>query len=235
MTLVLQPNRQHLQMSWTDADMSHDPFKIGATVRRRRLKPTVLIANCLFAMLLLWCDLSWAEQFLGEVQVAYAQSRNKEEQSSLIETTAYLEALISDNLSGFVVGYYDDTFRSTTLGMAMRFGSLQVGLGIGNATFNQSNHFVINPLAYYLDDTYTVYLHAEHYSNERDEPWYVRGYALRNFGLLSVGAYGDSFFGIGPRVDAKIGKHFSVWTAYSVALQPEKSAMRSMFGVWVGF
>ena len=186
-------------------------------------------------MLLLWCDPLWAEQLSGEVQVAYAQSRNKEEQISLIETTAYLEARISDDLSGFVVGYYDDEFRSTTIGMAMMFGSLQVGLGIGNATFNQSNHFVINPLAYYLDDTYTAYLHAEHYSNERDEPWYVKGYALRKFGLLSVGVYGDSFFGVGPRLDVKIGEHFSVWTAYSVAFQPEEGAMKSMFGVSVGF
>lgn len=47
---------------------------------------------------------------------------------------------------------------------------------------------------------------------------------MRKIGLLSMVAYGDSFFGVGPRLDFKIGEHFEIWAAFSVAFRPAVGA-----------
>jgi hypothetical protein len=92
-------------------------------------------------------------------------SKDKSVQRSLSTVSAYLEYEMADDISVFVVGYLDQEFRSATVGLSRKVGHLQLGLGVGQATFDEMNHAVLNPWAYYADDDYKGYLHYELYRN----------------------------------------------------------------------
>ncbi len=176
-----------------------------------------------------------AEGLTGEVQFVSAASRNIEEVRSLSQISVYLEADIADELSGFLIGYYDREFRSTLIGLAKKYGNLQIALGFGQATYDQINHLVLNPWLYYSNDDYRGYLHAEYYSKERDEPWFFKGYILKKLGDLSVGAYGESDFGIGPRLDIKMAEHWNIFAAIPIACRPKEGSTKAIIGVTVDF
>jgi hypothetical protein len=94
-------------------------------------------------------QLAHAEGVTGEIQVVSVPSKDKSVQRSLTEVSVYLEYEIANDVSAFVVGYHDQEFRSATVGLARKLGDWQLGLGLGHAAFDEMNHLVINPWAYY--------------------------------------------------------------------------------------
>ena len=88
-----------------------------------------------------------AEGVTGEIQVVSVPGRDTHVQRSLTEISAYLEYGLTGDVSVFAVGYYDQEFRSATIGLARKLGDWQLGLGVGHASFDDMSHQVINPWA----------------------------------------------------------------------------------------
>lgn len=176
-----------------------------------------------------------AEGITGEIQVVSVPSKDRSAQRSLTEVSVYLEYGITDAVSVFAVGYHDQEFRSAAVGLARKLGDWQVGLGVGQATFDEMNHVVINPWAYYADDDYKGYLHYESYRNGSTHSHFMKGYALKHFGVFSLGAHAEMDFGLGPRVEAKLSEGFRLWGVVPVAHRPSEGAMKGMIGLTAEF
>ena len=130
-----------------------------------------------------------AEGVSGEIQVVGYISKDKSVQQSLSTVSAYLEYEIADEVSAFVVGYLDQEFREAVIGLAKKVGGLQLGLGVGQAAFDEMNHVVMNPWAYYADHDYRWYLHYELYRNGSKYSDFMKGYALKHFDVISLGKH----------------------------------------------
>ena len=156
------------------------------------------------AVLILGGQFAHAEGVSGEIQVVGYISKDKSVQRSLSTVMAYLEYEIADEVSAFVVGYLDQEFREVAVGLAKKVGDLQLGLGVGQATFDEMNHLVLNPWAYYADDHYKGYLHYELYGNGSTYSDFMKGYALKHFDVISLDLHAETDFGLGPRVEAKL-------------------------------
>lgn len=176
-----------------------------------------------------------AEGVTGEIQVVSVLSKDKRVQRSLTEISVYLEYGLTDDISAFAVGYHDQEFRSTTVGLARKLGDWQLGLGLGHAAFDEMNHLVINPWAYYADDDYKGYLHYEHYRNGSTHSHFMKGYALKHFGAISLGAHAEMDFGVGPRIEAKLVDGLKLWGVVPVAHRPKEGAMKAMIGLSTEF
>ena len=176
-----------------------------------------------------------AEGVNGEIQVVGYISKDKSVQRSLSTVSAYLEYEMADEVSAFVVGYLDQEFRSATVGLARKVGDLQLGLGVGQATFDEMNHVVLNPWAYYADDHYKGYLHYELYRNGSTHSDFMKGYALKHFDVIWLGVHAETDFGIGPRVEAKLADGLRLWGVVPVAHQPTEGAMKAMIGLTAEF
>lgn len=176
-----------------------------------------------------------AEGISGEIQAVVVPGKDKSVQRSLTEITVYLEYGLTEAVSVFAVGYHDQEFRSTTVGLARKLGDWQVGLGAGHAAFDGMNHLVVNPWAYYADDDYKGYLHYERYRNGSTQSHFMKGYALKHFGAFSVGAHAEMDFGVGPRIEAKLVDGLRLWGVVPVAHQPKEGAMKGMIGLTAEF
>ncbi len=187
------------------------------------------------ALLMLGGQFVHAEGVNGEIQVVGYISKDKSVQRSLSTVSAYLEYEIADEVSVFVVGYLDQEFRSATVGLSRKVGHLQLGLGVGKATFDEMNHAVLNPWAYYADDDYKGYLHYEVYRNGSTSSGFMKGYALKHFDVISLGLHAETDFGIGPRVEAKLADGLKLWGVVPVVRQPTEGAMRAMIGLTAEF
>ena len=185
--------------------------------------------------LILGCQFVHAEGVSGEIQVVGYISKDKSVQQSLSTLSAYVEYEIGDEVSVFVVGHLDQEFRSATVGLSRKVGHLQLGLGVGQATFDEMNHAVLNPWAYYAGDDYKGYLHYELYRNGSKYSDLMKGYALKRFDVVYVGVHAETDFGIGPRVEAKLADGLRLWGVVPVARQPTEGAMRAMIGLTAEF
>ena len=192
---------------------------------------TALLALCL----ILGGQFAHAEGVSGEIQVVGYISKDKSVQRSLSTVMAYLEYEIAAEVSAFVVGYLDQEFREAVVGLARKVGDLQLGLGVGQATFDEMNHVVLNPWAYYADDHYKGYLHYELYRNGSTHSDFMKGYALKHFDVISLGVHAETDFGLGPRVEAKLAYRLRLWGVVPVAHQPTEGAMKAMIGLTAEF
>lgn len=176
-----------------------------------------------------------AEGVSGEIQLVTVTSKDKSVQQSLSEVMAYLEYEIANEIYAFVVGYYDQEFRSATVGLSRKLGNLQLGFGVGQATFDGMDHAVLNPWAYYADDDYKGYLHYELYRNGDSHSYFMKGYALKHFDMMSIGVHAETDFGVGPRVEVELAEGFRLWGVVPVALQPKESVWSAMIGLAAEF
>lgn len=176
-----------------------------------------------------------AEGVTGEIQVVNISSKDKRVQRSLTEVSVYLEYGLTDDVSAFAVGYHDQEFRSATIGLARKLGDWQLGLGVGHAAFDDMSHQLINPWAYYADDDYKGYLHYELYRNGSTHSDFAKGYALKHFGAISLGAHAEMDFGVGPRIEARLTDGLRLWGVVPVAHRPQEGAMKVMIGLTAEF
>lgn len=176
-----------------------------------------------------------SEGIAGEIQVVSMPSKDRDVKRSLTEVSIYLEYGLNNDVSAFTVGYHDQEFRSTTIGLAQKIGNWQLGLGVGHASFDDMSHQVINPWAYYADDDYKGYLHYEFYRNGSTHSDFMKGYALKHFGAISLGAHAEMDFGVGPRIEAKLIDGVRLWDVVPVAHRPKEGAMKAMIGLTAEF
>lgn len=176
-----------------------------------------------------------AQTLTGEIQAVAVPSKDREAQRSLTEISVYLEYELANGISAFGVGYHDQEFRSATIGLARKLGDWQLGLGLGQATFDEMNHLVVNPWVYYADDNYKGYIHYESYRNGSAHSHFMKGYALKNLGRLSVGAHAEIDFGVGPRIEIRLVDGLKLWGVVPVAHRPQEGAMKGMLGVTAEF
>lgn len=186
-------------------------------------------------VLIIGGELARAEGITGEIQVVGIASKDRNTQRSLTGVTLYLEYEMTSEASVFAVGYHDQEFRSETIGLARKLGDWQLGLGVGHAAFDDMNHLVINPWAYYADDDYKGYLHYESYRNGSAHSRYMRGYVLKNIGSFSLGAHAEMDFGVGPRVEAKLSDGLRLWGVIPIANRPIEGSMKGMIGLTAEF
>lgn len=195
-----------------------------------RVKTSLLALGLIFGG-----QLAHAEGVSGEIQVVGYISKDKSVQPSLTTLSAYLEYEITDEVSAFVVGYLDQEFREAVVGLAKKVGDLQLGLGVGQATFDEMNHVVLNPWAYYADQDYRWYLHYELYRNGSTYSDFMKGYALKRFDAISLGVHAETDFGLGPRVEARLAGGLKLWGVVPIAHQPTEGAMKAMIGLTAEF
>ncbi len=194
-----------------------------------------LLYGMIAAALIPGGQLARAEGVTGEIQVVGIPSKDKRVQRSLTEFSLYLEYGLTDEVSAFAVGYHDQEFRSAAVGLARKLGDWQVGLGLGQAAFDDLNHLVINPWVYYADDDYKGYLHYESYRNGSTHSHFMKGYALKHFGAFSLGAHAEMDFGAGPRIEARLADGLRLWGVVPVAYRPSEGAMKGMVGLTAEF
>ena len=154
---------------------------------------------------------------------------------SLLSTLLYAEKpLPMPDVSAFVAMHHDREFRAIYAGLARKFGDLQLGLGIGNAWFDQLRHPAINPWLFYSDVTSEAFLSAERYGGEDRAPWCYKGHATwRIADSIFIGAYGEKDLGVGPMIRWRNGS-FRIWVAVPVISRPEAGA-RGVAGVQIEF
>jgi hypothetical protein len=150
-----------------------------------------------------------------------------------LEATTYIEFGLKNDFSFFASGFIDEEFRSLTLGMARTFGNLQLGIGLGQARFDGMTHDVINPWAYYEDNRYRGYLHYERYRKEHSQSYFMKAYAVRQFGPVSLGMHYESDLGTGPRVEANLSDQLQLWGVVPVSNRPESDDVLVMIGLTV--
>lgn len=194
-----------------------------------------LLHGLIAVVLILGGQAARAEGVTGEIQVVSVASKDTHVQRSLTEISAYLEYGLTDDVSAFAVGYHDQEFRSATIGLARKLGDWQLGLGVGHASFDDMSHQVFNPWAYYADDDYKGYLHYEYYRNGSTHSDFMKGYALKRFGAISLGVHGERDFGVGPRIEAKLADGLKLWGVVPVAHRPKVGAMKAMIGLSAEF
>lgn len=165
-----------------------------------------------------------------QVETVSHLSRNKSEQRNLLGKIGYLEKEVNDDgLSVWVQGYHDAAFQAVYLGLAQKFGNLQVALGTGKAYYDGRSRTLANPWVYYGDEERGLegLLYAEVY---RGEPvHFYKGSFQKTFenGVIA-GVYGESFAGIGLMLGYQFNKHFSVRVVVPMVLQPEEGKQTAL-------
>jgi hypothetical protein len=153
----------------------------------------------------------------------------------LLATQIYAEkALPLQDVSAFLVVHHDKEFRSVYAGLARQFGDLQLGIGFGNAWYDNRRHPTLNPWLFYSRDDIEAFVSAEHYSREGEAPWFYKGYVRHRISdSVFVGAHGEKDFGVGPHIGWGSGS-FKIWSVVPVADRP-KDGSRLAVGLQVEF
>jgi len=138
---------------------------------------------------------------------------------------------------GFGAFHIDGGFHSAYAGVGKKFGDLQVAIGVGSARFDETSHLTVNPWIYYSKDGLEGYLSAEHYGNEKIEPWFFTGYVHKDVTeKVFVGVYGESGFGVGPMIGTSLfNEKLKVWVTLSAMNRREEGAPRMIFGISYNF
>lgn len=179
---------------------------------------------------------SVSSDIIGEVRIVSMRSRDKDVQGNLLMKQVYLEKPISDGVSVFFFGYHDKEFHSGSVGLAKQVEDWQFGFGAGTAKYEKLSRFVVNPWLYYHKDTDSAVLSCEHYSKERDEPWFCKGYVERKFGDFLAGAYGETGSGTGPMVGYYLMDNVKLWASVPVVNKPrDGSGFNTFVGLTVKF
>lgn len=119
-------------------------------------------------------------------------------------------------------------------GLARKFGDLQLGIGIGNAWYDEQRHPTINPWLYFATDDVEIYATAERYAHESSTPWFYKGYANRRLtDQIFVGAYGEKSVGAGPMIGWHSG-NVRVWAVVPIVDRADMGA-RGIAGVQIEF
>lgn len=155
--------------------------------------------------------------------------------SSLLATQLYAEKTLPvKDVSAFLVVHHDKEFRAVYAGLARKFGDLQLGIGIGNAWYDEQRHPTINPWLYFATDDVEIYATAERYAHESSTPWFYKGYANRRLtDQIFVGAYGEKSVGAGPMIGWHSG-NVRVWAVVPIVDRADMGA-RGIAGVQIEF
>ena len=193
--------------------------------------------NCLLLTGTFCCSAAaWADagnEALFEVQfTGYARGNQG---SSLLATQIYAEQpLPVGDVAAFLVVHHDRDFDAAYVGLARKFGDLQLGIGLGNAWYEGIRHPTVNPWLYYGSYDAEAYLSVEHYARDDRAPWFCKGYASRRIvDSLFIGAYGEKGLGAGPMVAWSNG-NIRIWAAVPVVDRKDGGA-RGVVGVQVVF
>lgn len=120
------------------------------------------------------------------------------------------------------------------VGLARKLGDLQLGVGVGNAWYDQPRHPAINPWLFYVWDDVEALLYVERYGGNHQAPWSYKGHASKRMGdSFFVGAYGGKDVGAGPMIGWR-NRNFRLWDTVPVVSRPEAGA-RGVAGVLVEF
>ncbi len=170
----------------------------------------------------------------AEVQLTYRNGRNS--QRDLFGRQVYLENPLGD--SGYSVwasAYKDQEFKSAYVGLALKEGNWQFGLGLGSAWYDDRRRNAITPWVYYSSAEYVGLFIAERYLGDHEDPWFYKGYFQKKIGSFGIGVYGEKGAGIGPMLSYNITKSVKVWGAAPVAKKPSDGGFSFIFGLNVEF
>jgi len=174
----------------------------------------------------------------GDLFIQLAEQVSAGHGKPLFAEELYVEKTLpgSGDISVFGAFHVDKNFRSAYAGVGKRFGDLQVAIGVGSARFDETSHLTVNPWIYYSKDGLEGYLSAEHYGNEKIEPWFFTGYVHKDVTeKVFVGVYGESGFGIGPMIGTSLfNEKLKVWATLSAMNRQEEGA-RVIFGILYNF
>lgn len=153
----------------------------------------------------------------------------------MLTTQLYAEhPLPVRDVAAFLVVHHDQDFDAAYVGLARKFGDLQLGIGLGSAWYDGIRHPTINPWLYYGGDDAEAYLTAEHYGRDAVVPWFYKGYASRRMGdSLSIGVYVEKGRRAGPMVDWRNGAVRLWFTIPAVSLALDSS--RAVAGIQNAF
>lgn len=172
----------------------------------------------------------------GEIRLVWMQSRDTSIQENLFSKELYLEKALVDGVAAYGVAYHDEAFESASCGIARQLGDFQLAIGVGKARYGDITHRVVNPWLYYHANEYTALLTAEHYSKERDKPWYYKGHIERKFGgSYLVGLFGEKDIGAGPMAGVYLGSQTRLWVSTPIVSRPNRGWMYAIFGLTVEF
>jgi hypothetical protein len=112
----------------------------------------------------------------------------------------YVEMGIGNNTSALLTHYEDPYYQSSYAGLTRKFGNLQLGLGLGEATYGGNSYFGYNPWLWYQEGDWNAYIEAEYLPGDK-ENYYYRGFLYNDISrYLSVGVYTERFVGTGPAI-----------------------------------
>lgn len=154
---------------------------------------------------------------------------------SLLAMQLYAEkSLPIPDVAAFLVVHRDQEFRAYYAGFVRKFNNLQLGIGFGNAWYDQIRHPAVNPWLFYAGDDVEAFLSVERYARDDHAPWFYKGHASRRIlDSFFVGAYGETNMGAGPMIGWR-NESFRIWVAVPVVSRPEAGA-RGVAGVQVEF
>lgn len=154
---------------------------------------------------------------------------------SLLAMQLYAEkSLPIRDVAAFLVVHNDQGFRAYYAGFVRKFDNLQLGIGFGNAWYDQIRHPAVNPWLFYAGDDVEAFLSVERYARDDHAPWFFKGHASRRMlDSFFVGAYGKTDMGAGPMIGWR-NASFRIWVAVPVVSRPEAGA-QGVAGVQVEF
>lgn len=138
-----------------------------------------------------------------ETSVGYYHS--SDDGGSYPGTDVFAQYSFDERNSFFFFSYKDRDFTAVYAGAARKFGELELGVGLGEARYDQIVHFVVNPWLNYESGPYAAYVYLEYVPSDKDVPLFYKMDAKRDFGeSVFAGLYAEKFFGIGPMLGLKL-------------------------------
>lgn len=166
--------------------------------------------------------------FFAEGQVWYYAGG----ESPLLAKQMYLEHKLPwENFSVWGALYHDKEFKSGYVGIARKFGDLQIGLGVGPARYDDRTHTTTTGWLFYLNEERRIEALGvfERYRHDAD-PWFYKGYVQKALGDgYLIGVYGEKDVGIGPKVGMVIG-NVKVW-AFTPVINRQDGGTKFVIGV----
>ncbi len=161
----------------------------------------------------------------------------------------YLEQSLNELTALTIYGYDDEFYESAYIGLthdaSILLNGLQIGLGLGEARYeddsgNRIHNVGYNPWLYYFNDGVEGYLEYEYLKND-SENYYWRGYLHKDItDHLFVGAYTERWVGNGPLIGLKfesdtIGIRFMATKPFGNEYDFEPVSAVGYVTVWFAF